>query len=221
MAVTDLGQVKGMAWARSAGSCFTSSPLAELQEWQGGKKAPVPEPTGPALTDFIFTTYPTKMDYLIGEPMEWAGASFTASYADGSKKQVPLGAAGLALSPAEGTILTEEYKYSSGPFEIAATYSAGGKSLTKNTWGSVHNTIIKSDTDSISVSVGETATFTVSIETVNPSNELSVSVNDKTVATASVSGITVTVTGVNRGYTGISVIAGDGRCSVMVAVRPQ
>ena len=36
MSVTELGQSQGLAWARSAGSSFAGSPIAELQQWLGG-----------------------------------------------------------------------------------------------------------------------------------------------------------------------------------------
>ena len=40
MSVTELGQAQGLAWARSAGSSFAGSPIAELQEWLGGDSEP-------------------------------------------------------------------------------------------------------------------------------------------------------------------------------------
>ena len=40
MSVTELGQSQGLAWARSAGSSFAGSPIAELQEWLGGESEP-------------------------------------------------------------------------------------------------------------------------------------------------------------------------------------
>lgn len=194
---------------------FPAGSLAAAQQLAGPATV---KPTGPALTEFSFVTYPTKMDYLVGEAMEWAGASFTATYADGTKKDLEPGAAGLSLSPAEGTIITEDIVNSSKTFEIAATYTDHGKSLKKNTWG-LASTII-ADPHDISVRVGETATFTV--RTATAIKDFTVSVEDETIATASASGSVVTVTGVSMGHTGVYVLDSDNhrQASALVDVRP-
>ena len=101
MAVTDLGQAQGMAWARSAGSCFTSSPLAELQEWQGGKKAPVP------VSLEATTGEGWKSRYGQLEKQSLDGLTLTVNYNDGSKKSYskPFNEEEWSFSPAEGTTI--------------------------------------------------------------------------------------------------------------------
>ena len=88
MAVTDLGQAQGMAWARSAGSCFTNSPLAELQEWQGGSKSPVPAPK-PVFRG-ISVEGPSRKVYAIGEKLSLEGLVVKAhlQLLDGSYEDV-------------------------------------------------------------------------------------------------------------------------------------
>ena len=84
MEVTDLGQYQGLAWARSAGSCFTSSPLAELQEWQAGKKTPA---TPPKPVSLEAATGPGwKSSYGYGEKLSLEGLTLTIVYDDGSTK---------------------------------------------------------------------------------------------------------------------------------------
>ena len=84
MTVTELGQSQGMAWARSAHSSFTGAPLAELQQWQGGKKTPKPEPKPVRLEA---TTGPEwKSSYRRGEKLSLDGLTLTVVYNDGSEK---------------------------------------------------------------------------------------------------------------------------------------
>lgn len=120
MAVTDIGQVSGLAWARSAGSSFTGNQLAELQEWQAGKKDQGSKPvrleatTGPGW----------KSSYGPGEKLSLEGLTLTIHYDDGSEQsfQRPFDDSEWQIYPAEGT---EIYT----PTEISCTYGKEGNHL--------------------------------------------------------------------------------------------
>lgn len=90
MAVTDLGQSQGLAWARSAHSSFTGAPLAELQEWQAGKKTPGPGPK-PVYHGFEFYG-PTRKVYALGEKLSLEGLAVKSVWKqpDGSLERKPV-----------------------------------------------------------------------------------------------------------------------------------
>ena len=104
MSVTELGQSQGMAWARSAGSCFTNSQLAELQEWQGGKKAPAIPVSLEATTGRWW-----KKIYGTKEKLDLDYLTLTIHYSDGSSKSYskPFDEEEFEFSPSEGTEITE------------------------------------------------------------------------------------------------------------------
>jgi len=54
----------------------------------GGGNNPTPNPGAKTLTGIEVTTFPTKTEYAIGEPLNLAGLVVSAVYSDGSKAAV-------------------------------------------------------------------------------------------------------------------------------------